>query len=81
MKYINDNKEELERLLAQDQQMMNAQVPGTLLEAMDQIMGNAPPPAVPGAPTAAEATAPPSGSSAGAVSSSQASPPASSTKA
>jgi len=80
MKYINDNKEELERLLAQDQQMMNAQVPGTLLEAMDQIMGNAPPPAVPGAPSAAGTTAPPPGSPA-AASSSQASPPASSAKA
>jgi len=80
MKYINDNKEELERLLAQDQQMMNAQVPGTLLEAMDQIMGNAPPPAVPGVPSATGTTAPPPGSPA-AASSSQASPPASSAKA
>lgn len=79
MKYINDHKEELERLLAQDQQMMNAQVPGTLLEAMDQIMGNAPPPAVPGAPSAAGTTAP--GSPAAAASSSQASPSASSAKA
>lgn len=71
MKYINDNKEELERLLAQDQQMMNAQVPGTLLEAMDQIMGNAPPPAAPGA---AGTTVPISGSPAAGASSSQASP-------
>jgi import inner membrane translocase subunit TIM50 len=77
MKYINDNKEELERLLAQDQQMMNAQVPGTLLEAVDQILGKAPPPAAPGAPGAvATNTTPP-----GAASSSQASPPASSVKA
>jgi len=79
MKYINDNKEELERLLAQDQQMMNAQVPGTLLEAMDQILGNAPPPPVPGAPVPA-GTTPPSPAAATA-SSSQASPPASSAKA
>jgi len=78
MKYINDNKEELERLLAQDQQMMNAQVPGTLLEAMDQILGNAPPPPVPGAPVPAGTTPP---SPTAAASSSQASPPASSAKA
>jgi import inner membrane translocase subunit TIM50 len=71
MKYINDNKEELERLLAQDQQMMNAQVPGTLLEAMDQILGKAPPPAVPGAQTGT------TGTTAVAASSSQASPPSS----
>jgi len=78
MKYINDNKEELERLLAQDQQMMNAQVPGTLLEAMDQILGNAPPPPVPGAPVPAGTTPP---SPTAAPSSSQTSPPASSAKA
>ena len=78
MKYINDSKEELERMLAQDQQMMNAQVPGTLLEAMDQIIGNAPPPGAPRAGT----TAPPPGSPAtAAASSSQASPFASSAKA
>jgi len=77
MKHINNNKEELERLLAQDQQMMNAQVPGTLLEAVDQILGKAPPPAAPGAPGAVGTTATPPG----AASSSQASPPASSVKA
>lgn len=78
MKYINDSKEELERMLAQDQQMMNAQVPGTLLEAMDQIIGNAPPLGAPSAGT----TAPPPGSPAtAAASSSQASPFASSAKA
>ncbi|KAF9471782.1 HAD-like protein, partial [Pholiota conissans] len=44
MKYLDDNKEELERLLAQDQAAMAAQVPGTLWEAMDQLRGAAPPP-------------------------------------
>ena len=76
MKYINDNKEELERLLAHDQQMMNAQVPGTLLEAVDQILGKAPPPAVPGAQSVVGTTATPPG----AASSPQVPPPASSVK-
>lgn len=49
MKYLRDNREELERLLAQDQAAMAAQVPGTLWEAMDQFRGVAPPPA--GAPS------------------------------
>lgn len=62
MKYLRDNREELERLLAQDQAAMAAQVPGTLWEAMDQLRGAAPAPAVPGAPSPVGASAHPPGS-------------------
>ncbi|KAF4620794.1 hypothetical protein D9613_001039 [Agrocybe pediades] len=47
MKYVNDNREELERLLEQDQKAMAAQVPGSLWEAMDQFRGVQPPPGAP----------------------------------
>ncbi|KAH9485806.1 Mitochondrial import inner membrane translocase subunit TIM50 [Psilocybe cubensis] len=63
MKYVNDNREELERLLEQDQKAMQAQVPGSLWEAMDQLRGIEPPkPAADSAstvPTAAPTTQPP----------------------
>jgi mitochondrial import inner membrane translocase subunit TIM50 len=45
---IERQKDELERLLEQDQQAMAAQVPGNLWEAMDRFAGNAP--AVPATP-------------------------------
>jgi import inner membrane translocase subunit TIM50 len=54
MKYLQENREELERLLAQDQAAMAAQVPGTLWEAMDQFRGVAPPPAGAPSPGSAE---------------------------
>ena len=56
MKYLQDNKEELERLLAQDQAAMAAQVPGTLWEAMDQFRGKEPSP--PPAASSADGSAP-----------------------
>ena len=56
MKYLQDNKEELERLLAQDQAAMAAQVPGTLWEAMDQFRGKEPSP--PPAAASADGSAP-----------------------
>lgn len=68
MKYVNDNREELERLLEQDQQAMAAQVPGSLWEAMDQLRGvppAAPPtpaPAPPGTPNPTGTSAHPPGS-------------------
>jgi import inner membrane translocase subunit TIM50 len=62
MKYLRDNREELERLLAQDQAAMAAQVPGTLWEAMDQLRGVAPAPEVPGAPSHVGAASHPPGS-------------------
>ena len=39
---IERQKDELERLLAEDQRAMVAQVPGNLWEAMDRFTGNAP---------------------------------------
>ncbi|KAF9561907.1 HAD-like protein [Agrocybe pediades] len=59
MKYVNDNREELERLLEQDQKAMAAQVPGSLWEAMDQFRGVQPPP---GAPNPTGTSAHPPGS-------------------
>ena len=50
---IERQKDELERLLEEDQLAMAAQVPGNLWEAMDRFAGNTPPvPAspVPGSP-------------------------------
>lgn len=44
---IERQKDELERLLEEDQQAMAAQVPGNLWEAMDRFAGN-PPPTPPG---------------------------------
>lgn len=60
MKYLQDNKEELERLLAQDQAAMAAQVPGTLWEAMDQFRGKEPssPPDAPAASAGGSTPAP-----------------------
>ncbi|KAF8959901.1 HAD-like domain-containing protein [Flammula alnicola] len=68
MKYLEDNREQLEHLLEQDQQAMAAQVPGTLWEAMDQFRGKAPPPSAPGAPNTVETSAAPPGSVAAAAS-------------
>ena len=45
---IERQKDELERLLEEDQQAMAAQVPGNLWEAMDRFTGN--PPAAPTTP-------------------------------
>ncbi|PPQ88498.1 hypothetical protein CVT25_013169 [Psilocybe cyanescens] len=58
MKYVNDNREELERLLEQDQKAMQAQVPGSLWEAMDQLRGIEPKPAEPAAPATPGAASP-----------------------
>lgn len=41
---IERQKDELERLLEEDQRAMAAQVPGNLWEAMDRFAGNPPPP-------------------------------------
>ena len=38
-KYLRDNKEQLEKLLEQDQQAMAAEIPGNLWEAIDQFKG------------------------------------------
>ena len=40
---IERQKDELERLLEEDQRAMAAQVPGNLWEAMDRFAGNPPP--------------------------------------
>jgi len=53
---IDRQKDELERLLEEDQQAMAAQVPGNLWEAMDRFAGN--PPAVPATPPASGSQAP-----------------------
>ncbi|KDR69858.1 hypothetical protein GALMADRAFT_77092 [Galerina marginata CBS 339.88] len=63
MKYIKDNREELERLLEQDQQAMAAQVPGSLWEAMDaQFRARPPADTPPGAPNPVGTSAAPPGS-------------------
>lgn len=38
-KYISDHKEELERLLSQEQAAVAGEVPGSLWEAIDQFKG------------------------------------------
>jgi len=60
---IERQKDELERLLEEDQRAMAAQVPGNLWEAMDRFAGNPPPPPVPAPPaegsSESESQAPP----------------------
>ncbi|KAF8161565.1 HAD-like domain-containing protein [Crassisporium funariophilum] len=64
--YIKRNKDELEKLLEQDQQAMAAQVPGNLWEAMDQFKGKRPEDlAAP--PPGSTQPSPPSGSEGGKV--------------
>ena len=58
---IERQKDELERLLEEDQRLMAAQVPGNLWEAMDRFAINPPPvPAPPasGSPVSSESQAP-----------------------
>ncbi|KAF8655081.1 hypothetical protein AX16_003246 [Volvariella volvacea WC 439] len=61
-KYIADHKEEMDKMLEQEQQVMNAQVPSSLWEAMDQFKGKNEP-GVPGSSSGSQggagAAAPP----------------------
>ncbi|KAG7091437.1 hypothetical protein E1B28_010473 [Marasmius oreades] len=61
--YLAKNKDYLEKLLKQEQEMMAAQVPKNLWEAIDQMRGNAPPGANPHSPDAFPPPPPPSSSS------------------